>query len=142
MKLAWQRQIGGPAGNVAECIAAPVWNGQHLFFGTPAVTIGRVNYAGSVQERDPDGQLVWITGLPNAISGSPTMDGGGVLAVGTYDYNPTPNATYVIDAANGKILHNLVTGEDFAQSVFAEDRLFTANQYGVYAWGPGKAAQA
>ena len=139
MKLAWQRQISGPAGDMAECIAAPVWNGKHLFFGTPAATIGNVSYVGSVQEHDPNGHLVWITGLPNGINGSPTMDGGGVLAVGTYDYNPTPNATYLIDAANGKILRDLVTGEDFAQSVFADDWLFSANQYGVYAWGIDKA---
>lgn len=141
MKLAWQRQISGPAGDLAECIAAPVWNGKHLFFGTPATTIGSVNYVGSVQERDPNGHLVWITALPNGIDGSPTMDGGGVLAVGTYDSNPTPNATYLIDAANGRLLRHLVTGEDFAQSVFADNWLFTANQYGVYAWGIGQAAR-
>jgi outer membrane protein assembly factor BamB len=134
MKVAWQAQISGPGGGNQVCIAAPIWNGQHLYFGTPVVTIKNVNYAGSVQERDPTGQLVWFTGLPNAVDGSPSMDGGGVLAVGTYDSNPTPNATYLIDAATGKILHNLVTGADFAQSVFAENWLFTANQYGVYAW--------
>ncbi len=137
MKLAWERQISGPAGGFSECIAAPVWNGTHLFFGTAAAMVGPVSYAGSVQERDPDGHLVWITGLPNGINGSPTMDGGGVVAVGTYDNNPTPNATYLIDAANGKILRSLVMGEDFAQSVFADNWLFTANQYGVYAWGTG-----
>jgi len=140
MKLAWERQISGPAGGNTECIAAPVWNGEHLFFGTPGTTIGGRSYVGSVQERDPDGQLVWITGLPNGIDGSPAMDGGGVLAVSTFDSQPTPNATYLIDAAHGKILRNLVTGEDFAQSVFADNWLFTANQNGVYAWGIGSAA--
>lgn len=139
MKVAWERQISGPAGDDAECIAAPVWNGKHLFFGTPQATVRGVSTPGSIQERDANGQLVWITGVPNGINGSPAMDGGGVLAVGTYDFNPTPNATYLIDAANGKILRNLVIGEDFAQSVFADGWLFTANQYGVYAWGTGKA---
>jgi hypothetical protein len=81
-----------------------------------------------------------MTGLPNAVSGSPSLDGAGVLAVGTYDSNPTPNATYLIDAADGKILRNLVGGADFAQSVFAEDWLFTANQYGVYGWDAAKGA--
>jgi outer membrane protein assembly factor BamB len=136
MKLVWKAQISGPGGGNTECIAAPVWDGNHLFFGTPAATIGSNNYTGSVQERDPDGQLLWITGLPNGIDGSPSMDGAGVLAVGTYDDQPTPNATYLIDAANGKILRNLVTGAAFSQSVFAENLLFTANQNGVYAWGP------
>ncbi len=138
MKLAWERQISGPGGGNSYCVAAPVWNGKHLFFATPDATINGVNYVGSVQERDPDGQLVWIAALPNAVDGSPTMDGGGVLAVGTYDSNPTPNATYLIDAANGKILRKLVIGADFAQSVFADNWLFIANQYGVYAWGMGK----
>jgi hypothetical protein len=137
MKLAWRRQVSGPAGGNEECIATPVWNGQHLFFVTPATTIGPSSYTGSVQERDPSGALVWITGLPNALDGSPTLDGSGVLAVGTFDDQPTPNATYLLDAANGRILLNLVTGGDFAQSVFAENWLFAANQNGVTAWGAG-----
>ncbi len=140
MKVAWDRQISGPANANTECIAAPAWNGKHLFFATPATTIGGVNYVGSIQERDPDGHLIWITGLPNAIDGSPTMDGAGVLAVGTYDTNPTPNSTYVVDGANGKILRRLVIGADFAESVFAEKRLFGANDDGVYAWGIGEAS--
>jgi len=61
-------------------------------------------------------------------------------AVGTYDSNPTPNATYLIDAANGKILRKLVIGADFAQSVFADNALFIANQYGVYAWASANRA--
>jgi outer membrane protein assembly factor BamB len=137
MKLAWERQISGPAGAVAECIATPVWDGKHLFFGTPTHTIDSVSYNGSVQERSPGGKLIWVTGLPNGVNGSPTLDGGGVIAVGTFDSTTTPNATYLIDAANGKILRNLVTGEDFAQSAFADKWLFTANQNGVYAWDVG-----
>ena len=137
MRLAWQRQVSGPSGGNEECIATPVWNGQHLYFVTPATTIGGTSYTGSVQERDPSGALVWITGLPNALDGSPTLDGRSVLAVGTYDDQPTPNATYLLDAADGRILRNLVTGGDFAQSVFAENWLFAANQNGVTAWGAG-----
>ena len=60
-----------------------------------------------------------------------------MLAVGTYDDQPTPNATYLLNAANGRILRNLVTGGDFAQSVFAENWLFVANLSGVTAWGTG-----
>lgn len=137
MRLAWKRTVSGPAGGNEECIATPAWNGRHLFLVTPSTTIGSSTYAGSVQERDPNGALVWVTGLPNALDGSPTLDGGGVLAVGTYDVRPTPNATYLVNAANGRVLRNLVTGGDFAQSVFAESWLFTANQNGVAAWGAG-----
>jgi PQQ-like domain len=134
MKLAWKRTVSGPGGGNELCIAAPAWNGKDLFFGTPAVTIGAQSYAGTVQERTPNGSLRWVTGLPNAIDGSPTLDGAGVLAVGTFDVTATPNATYLLNSANGEVLHNVVSGGDFAQSVFAESWLYTANQYGVYAW--------
>ncbi len=141
MKVAWQRQISGPAGGNEECIATPVWNGKHLFFVTPATTIGNSSYTGSVQERDPNGALVWITGLPNALDGSPTLDGSGVLAVGTYDYQSTPNATYLLNAINGHVLRNVTTGGDFAQNVFAENWLFVANENGVTAWNVGPLAR-
>lgn len=135
MRLAWSRQVSGPAGGNEECIAAPVWNGVHLFLVTPAVTLGGTSYVGTVQERDSNGHLVWVTGLPNGLDGSPTLDGAGVLAVGTYDDQSTPNATYLLNAVNGHVLRNLMTGGDFAQSVFAEGWLFVANDDGVYAWG-------
>lgn len=134
MRLAWKRTVSGPAGGNEECIATPVWNGKDLFFGTPAVAYGDGTYEGSVQERSPTGTLKWITQLPNAVDGSPTMDGSGVIAVGTFDSTSTPNATYLVDAATGSILRNLVTGADFAQSVFADAMLFSANQNGVYGW--------
>jgi polyvinyl alcohol dehydrogenase (cytochrome) len=139
MKLAWQRRIGAESSAVtpAQCSAAPIYNGSDLYFGGPAVTYRGVGYRGSVQERDPaNGKLIWETGLPNGVIGSPTMDGAGVIAVGTYDYSSTPNDTYLIDAANGKILRTLVKGIDFAQSVFANGWLFTANYRGVFAWAP------
>jgi polyvinyl alcohol dehydrogenase (cytochrome) len=141
MKLAWAKQISGPAGDNAECIAAPVWNGKRLYFGAPSTTIDGTSYPGSVQERSAaNGRLIWATGLPNGVNGSPSMDGGGVLAVGTYDYNPPANNnTYLIDAATGKILKSLFSTYlyDFPQSVFASNWLFTANTTGVQAWGTG-----
>jgi hypothetical protein len=60
-----------------------------------------------------------------------------VLAVGTYDNGTAPEATYLVDAATGKILRDLVEGMDFAQSTFADGELFAANSAGVYAWAPG-----
>jgi outer membrane protein assembly factor BamB len=134
MRLTWKRTVSGPAGGNEECIATPVWNGKDLFFGTPAVAYGNGTYEGSVQERSPTGALKWITQLPNAIDGSPTLDGSGVIAVGTFDSTSTPNATYLVDAATGTVLRNLITGADFAQSVFADDMLISANQDGVYGW--------
>jgi outer membrane protein assembly factor BamB len=140
LKLAWETRIGAASDAVphANCDAAPVYNGHDLFLAGPEVTIKGKTYRGSVQERNPaTGQLIWETGLPNGVIGSPTMDGAGVLAVGTYDDTSTPDATYLINAATGKIIRTLVRGKDFGQSVFADNWLYTANAYGVYAWGPG-----
>jgi outer membrane protein assembly factor BamB len=139
MTLAWERRIGAgsSASTPAQCSAAPIYNGKDLFFGGPAATYRGTAYRGSVQERNPaNGRLIWETGLPNGVIGSPTMDGGGVIAVGTYDDSSIPNATYLIDAANGKVLRTLVKATDFAQSVFANGWLFTANANGVFAWAP------
>jgi outer membrane protein assembly factor BamB len=139
MQLAWETRVGVASDTVphANCDAAPVYNGQDLFLAGPEVTIKGKAYRGSIQERNPaTGQLIWETGLPNGVIGSPTMDGAGVLAVGTYDDTSTPDATYLINAATGKIIRTLVRGKDFGQSVFADSWLYTANAYGVYAWGP------
>jgi outer membrane protein assembly factor BamB len=136
MRLAWEKQISGLPGPVTGCIAAAVYNGRHLFVAGLSVTVAGVAYRGSIQERNPtNGDLVWETGLPNGVIGSPSMDGGGVIAVGTYDISAVPNATYLVKAATGKILRKLVLGTDFAQSVFADNLLFTANTKGIYAWG-------
>jgi outer membrane protein assembly factor BamB len=120
---------------VTGCIAAADYDGHHLFIAGLSVTIGGKSYRGSIQERDPaNGKLVWETGLPDGDIGSPSLDGGGVLAVGTYDISSVPCATYLVRASDGKILRKLVTGKDFSQSVSADSMLFTANLNGVYAW--------
>jgi outer membrane protein assembly factor BamB len=135
MALAWEKKISGPA-RTSTCAAAPVFNGRNLFLAGPTYHVKGVLYNGSVQDRNPaNGALRWATGLPNGVIGSPTMDGGGVIAVGTYDTTTTPNATYLLDAGNGTILRTLVQGTAFAQSVFADNWLFCANSNGVFAYG-------
>ena len=135
MTLAWERKVSGPPGPVTGCVAAAAYDGHHLFIGGLSVTIHGVSYRGSIQERDPrNGKLVWETGLPDGIIGSPSLDGGGVLAVGTYDISKAPCATYLVRASDGEILRRLVTGMDFSQSVFADAMLLTANDNGVYGW--------
>jgi outer membrane protein assembly factor BamB len=137
MRLAWERKVSGPANAVTGCIVAPAFNGHHLFMAGLAVTIHGVAYRGSIQERDPaTGNLIWETGLPNGVISSPTLDGGGVVAVGTFDYSAVPNATYLVQASTGKILRKLVGGVDLGQSVWADDWLYTANSSGLSAWGP------
>jgi outer membrane protein assembly factor BamB len=135
MTLAWDKMVSGPSGPVTGCIAAAAYDGHHLFIGGLSVTIHGKSYRGSIQERDPgNGKRVWQTGLPDGVIGSPSLDGGGVIAVGTYDISSVPCATYLVQASTGEILRKLVTGKDFSQSVFADAMLFTANVKGVYAW--------
>jgi outer membrane protein assembly factor BamB len=138
MTLAWEARIGAKSSSTvrAECSAAADYNGHDLFFGGTATTIGGTAYRGSVQERNPvTGALVWATGLPNGVIGSPSMDAGGVLAVGTYDNSGTPNAVYLVNTATGAIIRTLYTGsDDFAQSTFANGGLYTANGTGAYGW--------
>jgi len=126
------RRRAAAAGN-----AAAVYDGRYLYVAGPPTTIGGVSYAGSIQRLDPTtGTPLWQTGLPNCVLGTPTMNAGGVIAVGTFDNTATPNAIYLISAATGQILRTLSQGSpDFAQNVFANGWLFTAVFSGVSAWG-------
>jgi outer membrane protein assembly factor BamB len=139
MTVVWEKQIGAKSSSAspAQCSAAPVYDGTSLYMAGDPTTIGGVAYRGSIRRLDPStGATLWETGLPNSVLGSPTMNGGGVIAVGTYDFTGTPNAVYLIDASTGAILRTLTTGGyNFAQSVFADGMVFTANTYrGLTAW--------
>lgn len=137
MRLAWDARLGAQGTDTvaATCVASPAYDGKYLYFAGTAVTWRGKTYRGSIQKRlASTGRLIWKRGLPNGVSGSPTLDGGGVLAVGTFDNTSAPNETYLVDAATGQILRALVRGDDFAQSVFARNILVTANSNGVYAW--------
>lgn len=138
MTVAWQRRLGAKSNSStpAQCSSEAIYDGQHLYFGGPATTIKGVAYRGSIRRLNPaTGGFVWQTGLPDGVIGGPTMDGGRVIAVGTYDKSAVPNAVYLVSAATGTIIRKLITGYDFAQSAFALNRLFTAKGTGVYAWG-------
>jgi hypothetical protein len=137
MKLVWWKRIASTfyTNGYAECLAAPPYNGSDLFPAGGAATIDGTSYAGSVQERSPsNGVLGWETGLPGKVLGSPALDGGGLLAVGTYAAAPA-GGVYLINAATGAIVTELTTGTTFAQSVFADSWIFTATSNGVSAWG-------
>ena len=134
MKLAWSARIAAPLGGTPECLAAPVYNGRDLFFGGQRLTIGLMTYRGSVQERlAATGRLIWETGLPGGVIGSLALDGGGVLTAGTY--LPRPSGIYLLNAHTGAVIDELTAGMTFAQSVFAGNRIFTADNRGVAAWG-------
>jgi outer membrane protein assembly factor BamB len=137
MKVHWEKQVGAAFDDYLECIASPAYNGHDLFLGTPSFKINGTLSEGAVQERNAaTGKLVWATGLPNGVIGSPSLDGAGVLAVGTFDGTGITNQTYLLNSHTGAILSTLVAGYDFGQSVFANGWLFTANDNGVYAWAP------
>jgi polyvinyl alcohol dehydrogenase (cytochrome) len=123
----WQRAIGKGGANVA----APVYDGAHLFLAATRTTIKAVAYQGSVREVNPaTGSVVWATGLGGKIIGTPTIDGAGVLAVASYGSRGGVNALWLINAATGQILNTISygTSSTFAQPVFADGYLFTASQ--------------
>jgi polyvinyl alcohol dehydrogenase (cytochrome) len=137
MRLQWQATIGAPwdPPDSGLCAATPVYDGQYLFFGGEKASNSVAGTGGSLQERLPStGALQWEIPLPDGVIGSPTMDGGGVIAVGTFGGNGAPGGTYLIDPSAGQIIRTIATGFDFAQTVFADDWLFGANADGVYAW--------
>lgn len=103
--------------------AAPAYDGTDLFFGGQRLTIGVTMYRGSVQERRAaTGRLIWETGLSGGVIGSLALDGRGVLTAGTF--RPRPSGVYLLNARTGEIIEELTTGVTFAQSVFADNRLF------------------
>jgi outer membrane protein assembly factor BamB len=143
MRLRWDRRIGDASykGTTGQCIATPAYDGSYLYFGGNQTVVKGVTYLGSVQARKPgSGQLVWQTPLADGVTGSPSIDRGGVLAVPAY-YPPaktTPNALYLINPKSGRILRVLAHGTEFAQAVFAGGWLFSADNDGVYAWHLGR----
>jgi outer membrane protein assembly factor BamB len=139
MKDRWEKRIGDASyeGKTGECIASPAYDGKVLYFGGNQTTIKGVTYEGSVQARKPSsGELIWETPLADGVTGSPSLDGGGVLAVPGYyaPANSTPEAVYLVRASSGRIMRVLGDAAEFAQAVFAGGWLFSADSDGVYAW--------
>jgi outer membrane protein assembly factor BamB len=114
-----------------ECDAAPLWDGTHLFLAGVVTRIKGVKYEGSVRKVNPaTGEILWQTGLTGKIIGTPGMDGAGVIAASSYGARGGQNALWLINAANGQILHTISYGASstFAQPTFADGYLFTASQ--------------
>jgi polyvinyl alcohol dehydrogenase (cytochrome) len=131
----WSRKVGG------TCFAAAVWDGAHLFVATDDPPRAVPASPGSISSLDPaTGAVNWKYPMDAAVVGSPTLDGGGVLAVPTYDYNvPDGNAVYLFDAGTGALIATIDTGMDqvFAQPVFAGPYLFVAAEdNGLTAYTP------
>lgn len=130
----WSLHVGAKSSNATgsnECIAAAAYNGRDLFIAGPPTTIGGSNYKGSIREVDPaTGAVVWATGLPGDVDGSPTIDGAGTVSVATYDFSGVPNADYLVDASTGAVLSTLSTDNspEFPQPVFAGANVLLATQ--------------
>ncbi len=137
----WEDMVaqGGPNG---ECLAAAVWDqgNNRLYLSGAATSINGTQYNGSVEAVDPaTGTPVWRTGFPAAVWGTPTLDGAGVLAVGTIGSNGAQNGAYLLNAATGQILATISTADAgvFAQPVFADGYLFVATAgQGLWAYRP------
>jgi outer membrane protein assembly factor BamB len=137
----WKRKLGvgqGFNGNKA-CLSAAVWDGTRLIVGSPPTTITGVSYGGSVRALDPaTGAVLWQTGLPNTVLGSPSENASGIVAAATY--NPTSgavNGTYLLDASTGTILKTIPNDAEFGQPVFADNYLLLATHtQGLQVYSP------
>jgi outer membrane protein assembly factor BamB len=140
----WKRRLGvSAAPGLNSCIAGAVWDSAagRLFVAGNETIIGGEDEPGSIRELDPsDGSIIWQRGLHvGPVIGTPTLSGGGVLAVPTYDRDSaTANLVYLIDADNSHVLGGIKTGTPvFAQPVFADSFLLVAASGGrLLAYAP------
>lgn len=118
----WMQRITVPyAGGGMECDSAAVYDGHQLIIGGGAdTTINGTTYSGSVRSLNPaTGAPNWQTGLPGRIVGTPTEDGGGVVAAQTFTSTNKKLGVYLLNAATGAILGFIETGSNmFGQAVF------------------------
>ena len=125
----WQQRITVPyPGSSEECDSAAIWNGTDLIEGGGAPsTSSEPAFSGSVVAMDPDtGSIIWDTHLAGTVVGSPTEDGGGVVAAQTWQVEKGAKpGVYLLDAATGAVIEQIVTPEDnlFGQAVFANNSL-------------------
>jgi outer membrane protein assembly factor BamB len=139
----WSFQVGTTENfTIGTDLAAPIWDStsKRLFVAGNQTTINSTVFAGSVRAFDPaNGNVIWETGLTGGpVMGSPTLNGTGVLAAGTYNLPTlTANAVYLLDSSNGDILATIPQPNNivFAQPVFAGNHLFVANAGGFVSQG-------
>jgi polyvinyl alcohol dehydrogenase (cytochrome) len=110
------------------CLTAPIWDGSRLFLAATGTTIGGKQFAGPIRRLNPStGAVIWARGFPKGIIGSPTLDGSGVIAAGTWDSNG-PDVVYLINSATGAVLRTIAVGsyQVWGQPVFADNYLLIA----------------
>jgi outer membrane protein assembly factor BamB len=130
----WKIQAANPTRfGMTSCLAAAVWDGQRLFVAGSPTKIGGTSFPGSVRQLDPaTGAVIWARGLNGVILGTPTLNGSGVLAAGTYDADNS-NSVYLLNSSNGQLLATIPTGgaQVFGQPVFADGYLLISTNKGT-----------
>jgi polyvinyl alcohol dehydrogenase (cytochrome) len=138
----WSTRIAavnpGSDGMAAACLSSTVVNGDNLYVAGTATTINGTSYDGSITDLNAaTGAVIWATGLPAPVLATPSLDGSGVLAVGTIGSGSEPNADYLLNPSTGAILTTISNGNSpqIAQPVFADGYLLIATQTtGLYAY--------
>jgi len=124
----WSIRLGNPfIGGTDECDASAIWDGSHLYVASNSTLVGGVAQPGALREVDPaTGAIIWETALPGALVGSPTLDGGGVIAASIF--GGANSGPYLIDASSGTILKVVspTNGMSFAQSIWTDSGLLLA----------------
>jgi polyvinyl alcohol dehydrogenase (cytochrome) len=133
----WRLHVGAGSSGPPACLAGAAFDGTHLYVGANATTVAGTAYRGSLRALNPGtGKVVWALGLPEDVLGGATVDGSGVVAVGTADYRSATNATRLIDKRTGAILKTFATGFVFAQPVWADNMLIVATKAsGLHGYG-------
>jgi hypothetical protein len=130
----WSFKVGvsTATGSIA-CLAAPVWDGSHLFVAGNATTIGGVAYGGSMRQLDPaTGTPIWQTGLAGDILGTPSQNGAAVLAASMFT-GPTgvTKGTYLINSSDGSTVGFVPTAvSEFSQPIWVSNYLLLAGVSG------------
>jgi polyvinyl alcohol dehydrogenase (cytochrome) len=124
----WQYRVTVPyPGGSLECDSAAIWNGTDLIEGggAPSSTTAPADSGSMVALNPNTGLPVWDTQLNGTIVGSPTEDGGGVVAAQTWQTDNNEPGVFLLNAATGALIGQIATPEDhlFAQAVFASDSL-------------------
>jgi outer membrane protein assembly factor BamB len=124
----WQQTIDAPTSDGGgPCVAGAIWDGTNLIEGAGnQATIDGTTYQGGLYSLNPaTGSVVWATGLPGSIVGSPTEDGSGVVAATVWASTTGNYGVYLLSPATGAILDYIPLGNNpiFGQPVFADDDL-------------------
>ena len=134
----WQRQVGQVGGtNQGACITSPAFDAASnaVWVAGNQTTINGVAAQGSIRELNAaTGAIMWEQPLACLPDGSPTLNASThVVAVPLYKC-PTGVSPGVVlfNSATGALLRTIATvGKDFAQPVFAEGKLFVADESGL-----------